>query len=178
MPPLCWCLNWEIIKGFYYFNFEETHTYRFCSIWWSYVPLQKKKNFPNSFLRHAYDIASSYELMHTEFINIKRMLSRKDYLNKQHTSGTQQFDKIQSYSKREAAFFPKFPKATKLILGLGPARFTQPLWRALQVYLLGVAHPKCWGWSQFWIFPEQQYFVWDTAFKVQNDKILSILLWA
>jgi len=35
----------------------------------------------NSLLRRAYDIASSYQLVHTEFMNIKRMLSRNGYPN-------------------------------------------------------------------------------------------------
>jgi len=35
-----------------------------------------KRNLVNSLPRRAYDIASSYELVHTEFMNIKRMLSR------------------------------------------------------------------------------------------------------
>jgi len=32
-------------------------------------------------LRRAYDIANSYELVHMEFMNIKRMLSRNRYPN-------------------------------------------------------------------------------------------------
>jgi len=54
---------------------KPTHT-GFYSKWWSFVPLQKKRNFVNSLIRCAYDIPSSYELIHTEFVNIKRMLSR------------------------------------------------------------------------------------------------------
>ena len=36
---------------------------------------------PCQLLRRAYDIASSYQLVHTEFMNIKRMLSRNGYPN-------------------------------------------------------------------------------------------------
>jgi len=51
------------------------------SKWSSFVPLHRKRNLVNSLLRRAYDIASSYQLVHTEFMNIKRMLSRNGYPN-------------------------------------------------------------------------------------------------
>jgi len=35
----------------------------------------------STLLRRAYDIVNSYELVHTEFMNIKRMLSRNGYPN-------------------------------------------------------------------------------------------------
>jgi len=54
---------------------KPTHTGLY-SKWSSFVPLHRKRNFANSLLRRAYDIASSYQLVHTEFMNIKRMLSR------------------------------------------------------------------------------------------------------
>ena len=64
-----------------------TSTYRkpthpgLYSKWSSFVPLHRKQNLVNSLLRRAYDIASSYQLLHTEFMNIKRMLSRNGYPN-------------------------------------------------------------------------------------------------
>ena len=54
---------------------KHTHT-GFYSKWSSFVPLHRKRNLVNSLLRRAYDIASSNQLVHTEFMNIKRMLSR------------------------------------------------------------------------------------------------------
>ena len=54
---------------------KPTHTGLY-SKWSSFVPLHRKRNLVNSLLRRAYDIASSYQLVHTEFMNIKRMLSR------------------------------------------------------------------------------------------------------
>jgi len=59
---------------------KPTHTglYSKCS---SSVPLHRKRNLVNSLLRRSYDIDSSYELVHTEFMNIKRMLSRNGYPN-------------------------------------------------------------------------------------------------
>ena len=57
---------------------KPTHTGLY-SKWSSFVPLHRKRNLVNSLLRRAYDIASSYRLVHTEFMNIKRMLSRNGY---------------------------------------------------------------------------------------------------
>jgi len=48
----------------------------------SFVPLHRKRNLVNSLLPRAYDIVSSYQLVHTEFMDIKRMLSRNEYPNK------------------------------------------------------------------------------------------------
>jgi len=74
---------------------KPTHTGLYAK-WSSFVPFNRKRNLVNSLLRRAYGIASSYALMHTEFVNIKRMLSRNGYpgrfldrcierfLNKQH----------------------------------------------------------------------------------------------
>jgi len=59
---------------------KPTHTGLY-SKWSSFVPLHRIRNLVNSLLCRAYDIASSCELVHTEFINIKRMLSRNGYLN-------------------------------------------------------------------------------------------------
>ena len=50
--------------------------------WSSFVLLHRKRNLVNSLLRRTYDIASSYQLVHREFINIKRMLSRNGYPDK------------------------------------------------------------------------------------------------
>jgi len=52
------------------------------SKWSSFVPLLRERNLVNSLLRRAYDIASSYQLVHTKFINMKRMLSRNGYPDK------------------------------------------------------------------------------------------------
>jgi len=54
---------------------KPTHTGLYSKLS-SFVPLHRKRNLVNSPLRRAYDIANSYELVHTEFMNIKRMLSR------------------------------------------------------------------------------------------------------
>ena len=54
---------------------KPTHTGLYSKLS-SFVPLHRKRNLVNSLLRRAYDIANSYELVHTEFMNIKRMLSR------------------------------------------------------------------------------------------------------
>jgi len=59
---------------------KPTHTGLY-SKWSSFVPLHRKRNLVNSLLRRAYDIASSYQLVHTEFMNIKRLLSRNGYPN-------------------------------------------------------------------------------------------------
>jgi len=57
---------------------KPTHT-GLCPKWSSFAPLHRKRNLINSLLRRAYHIASSYQLVHTEFINIKRRLSRTGY---------------------------------------------------------------------------------------------------
>jgi len=44
-------------------------------------PLHRKRNLVNPLHRCAYDIASSYELVHAEFMNITRMFSRNGYLS-------------------------------------------------------------------------------------------------
>jgi len=59
---------------------KPTHTGLY-SKWSSFVPLHRKRNLVNSLLRREYDIASSYQLVHTELMNIKRMLSRNGYPN-------------------------------------------------------------------------------------------------
>jgi len=59
---------------------KPTHTSLY-SKWSSFVPLHRKRNLVSPLLRRAYDIASSYQLVHTEFMNIKRMLSRIGYSN-------------------------------------------------------------------------------------------------
>jgi len=41
------------------------------SKWSSFVLLHRKRNLVNSLLRRAYDIASSYQLVHRESMNIK-----------------------------------------------------------------------------------------------------------
>ena len=43
--------------------------------------MHRKRNLVNPLLRCAYDIVSSYQLVHTEFTNIKRMLFRNGYPN-------------------------------------------------------------------------------------------------
>jgi len=57
---------------------KTTHT-GLVSKWSSFVPLHRKRNLVNSLLRRAYDIASSYQLVHREFMIIKRILSRNGY---------------------------------------------------------------------------------------------------
>jgi len=59
---------------------KPTHTGLY-SKWSSFVPLHRKRNLVNSLLRRAYDIDRSYELVHTEFMNNKRMLSRNGHSN-------------------------------------------------------------------------------------------------
>jgi len=59
---------------------KPTHTGLY-SKWSSFVLLHRKRSLVNSLLRRAYDIASSHQLVHTEFLNIKRMLSRNGYSN-------------------------------------------------------------------------------------------------
>jgi len=61
------------------------------SKWSSFVPLHRKRSLVNPLLRRTYDIASSYQLVHTEFMNIKRMLSRNGYPNKFLDRDIQQF---------------------------------------------------------------------------------------
>ena len=51
------------------------------SKWSSLVLLHRKRSLVNSLLRRGYDIASSYQLVHMEFMNIKRMLSCNGYPN-------------------------------------------------------------------------------------------------
>ena len=51
------------------------------SKWSSLILLHRKWNLVNSLLCYTYDIASSYKLMHTEFMNVDRILSRNGYPN-------------------------------------------------------------------------------------------------
>jgi len=57
---------------------KPTHTGLYSN-WSSFVPFHKKRNLVSSLLRNGYNFASSYQLVHTEFMNIKRMLSRNGH---------------------------------------------------------------------------------------------------
>jgi len=69
-------LNRKTPTGFITCTYRKpTHT-SLHSKWSSFVPLHRKMNLVNSLLRRAYVIASSYELVYTDFMNITRMLFR------------------------------------------------------------------------------------------------------
>ena len=70
-----WVMRWNPVCV------KPTHTGLY-SKWSSFATLHSKRNLVNSLLRHAYNIASSYQLVHWEFMNIKRMLSRSGYPDK------------------------------------------------------------------------------------------------
>jgi len=69
-----WVMRWNPVCV------KPTHTGLY-SKWSSFATLHSKRNLVNSLLRRAYDTVSSYELVHTECMNIKRMLSRNGYPN-------------------------------------------------------------------------------------------------
>ena len=57
---------------------KKTHTGLYLK-WTSFVPYQYKCNLVNSLLQRAYKIASSYKVIHSDFVRIKEMLAKNEY---------------------------------------------------------------------------------------------------